>query len=373
MRGDVPPRMAGRPGFTTGACAAAASRAATLHLLLQVPQREVEVLLPDGKRYTFAVHACEGDLESATAVIIKDGGSGPDVTHQAHIRATVRRLPDAKGIIRLEGGEGVGRVSRPGLPVAVGEAAINPTPRRNILENVQEVADSWLDQHGLLVTLSVANGELLARRTLNPRLGILGGISILGISGIAHPYSTSAFKATVVQGIQAAKEQQAPAVVLTTGGRAERYAMDFLPQLPGVAFVQMGDFVGAALQALNQHPLPRVILVAMPGKLVKIAEGRPNTHASKGTFNRDFLVDLALAAGFQNREALQKINTVAHGVEILATVGLEKIFCQHLVAATQATLLHQLPPHTRVGVVAFTLEGALLAHTGEDAWNLSAG
>lgn len=365
-------RSGGRSGFTTGACAAAAARAATLLLQGTIPE-QVATLLPNGQRVLFPIRETSREENQAMAVVIKDGGSGPDVTHAAHITARVTRLAGQAGQILLDGGPGVGRVTRPGLPAPVGEAAINPIPRRNITDNVREAGEPILAHDGLQVVISVPNGETMARRTLNPRLGILGGISILGVSGIAHPYSTAAFKATVVQGIQAAARQEAPAVVLTTGGRAERFAMNQLPGLARVGFVQMGDFLGVALDTLHSHPLPRVILAGMPGKLIKIAEGRRNTHASKGPFNPELLVTLAQTAGFADADALRQANTVAHALELLTVAGCEHLFRQSLVATAWQTILARLPTDTLVGILAFDLEGHLTAHTGDEAWTPFAG
>lgn len=361
-----------RSGFTTGACAAAAARAATLALVRGGPMGEVTTLLPDGQQVVLAVQVTLVDKNSAVAVVVKDGGSGPDVTHGAHITAQVT-LSAGPGNILLTGGEGVGRVTKPGLPVAVGEAAINPIPRRNIIENVQTAGAELLTRHGLHVIISVPHGELMARRTLNPRLGIMGGISILGVSGIAHPYSTAAFKATVIQGIQAAAQQGAAAVVLTTGGRAERFAMNTLPKLAGVGFVQMGDYVGVALDAVAAHPLPRVIVAGMPGKLVKIAEGRRDTHARRGPFNPDFLVALARAIGAADAPALAHANTIAHAVEMLAAEGLDHPFRALLVETARQAMASRLPKGRMVGVLAFDFDGQLTAHAGGEAWSPFAG
>lgn len=368
-----PSRREMRSGYTTGACAAAAARAAAMGLLDGAIPATVETLLPNGQRVIFPVSDPMLTPKLARAGIIKDGGSGPDVTHGAMIRATVEPLLHAPHTLRLEAGEGVGRVTRPGLEIPVGEAAINPVPRRNIADNLREVAQGWLAEHGLKVTFSVPGGEALAQRTLNPRLGIVGGISLLGVSGIAHPYSSAAYRATVEQGVRVAAHQGMPAVVLTTGGRTERFAMGLLPHLPPVAFVQMGDFIGAALKAISQYGPPRVIVAGMAGKLVKMAEGRANTHAGKGSVDPGFLVELAQALGFSQPERLAEANTVRHGVEILAQEGLDRAFYPLLLERVRAALARRLPPQTAVSVAAFDFDGGLAATLGDEPWNPSVG
>lgn len=371
---DHPPRPAGRSGFTTGACAAAAARAATIGLLQGALPPAVETLLPNGARVAFAVAGGQVRPREAEAVVVKDGGSGPDVTHGAHLTARVTPLPRQPGQVVLKGGEGVGRITRPGLELPVGRAAINPIPRANIEANVREAASQLLTRTGLEVVISVPGGEEMARRTLNPRLGIVGGISILGVSGLAHPYSSAAFKATVHQGVAVAAAQQSPAVVLTTGGRTERFAMERLPLLPPIAFVQMGDFLGAALEAVGNATLPRVILAAMPGKMVKIAEGRSNTHARKGTFSPAFLVELARRAGLPRPQLLAGAHTVRHALEILAEEGVPPHpFHHQLTEAARAALIQRLPPRVGVGVILCDFDGHLLATAGDAAWTPFAG
>ncbi|MBP8197241.1 MAG: cobalt-precorrin-5B (C(1))-methyltransferase, partial [Chromatiaceae bacterium] len=182
-----------RTGFTTGACSAAAARAATVGLVSGRVPDQIDCLLPNGQWACFAV--IEGRLEAgaAHAVVVKDAGDDPDCTNGAHLTADVRTLPRAPGEVRLRGGAGVGAVTLPGLGLEVGGPAINPVPRQNIEDNVRAAAGHWLAAQGLEVTISVPGGEKMALKTLNPRLGILGGISILGTSGIVRPYSTASF------------------------------------------------------------------------------------------------------------------------------------------------------------------------------------
>ncbi|HRF04515.1 cobalt-precorrin-5B (C(1))-methyltransferase CbiD, partial [Accumulibacter sp.] len=211
-----------RTGFSTGACSAAAARAATIGLLTgQVPEH-VLCRLPNGQEVCFAVIDAgivgEGLLRRVCAAIVKDAGDDPDVTHGAHLTAAVQRLPQRAGEIELCGGPGLGTVTREGLGLTLGGPAINPVPQRNIRDNVRAVAGELLEHDGLRVTISVPGGEEMASKTLNARLGILGGISILGTTGIVRPYSTAAFRASVVQGVEVAARQGQRSVVFTTGG-----------------------------------------------------------------------------------------------------------------------------------------------------------
>jgi hypothetical protein len=211
-KGDGKRKRGHRSGFTTGANAAAAARAATLGLLTgEVPAYASSASLPNGQDVTFAVlegHVADAEYpNSARAVIVKDAGDDPDATNGAHLTAEVRRLPGAAGRIVLKGGEGVGTVTKEGLGLEVGGPAINPVPRRNIVDNARAVAGELLDHDGLEITISVPGGAEMAKKTLNARLGILGGISILGTTGIVRPYSTAAFRASVVQAVDVAANQ----------------------------------------------------------------------------------------------------------------------------------------------------------------------
>ncbi|MBF0176560.1 MAG: cobalt-precorrin-5B (C(1))-methyltransferase [Magnetococcales bacterium] len=362
-RGESPQRGK-RTGFTTGACAAAAARAAITSLRNGTVPQQVAVLLPNGAVVTFAV--AEGSCTPTTArcVVIKDAGDDPDCTHGARLTAVVQRLPDPIGAVMLRGGEGVGVVTRPGLGTPVGEPAINPTPRANILENIRAAAGTILEQAGLEVTLSIPGGEELARRTLNARLGITGGLSILGTTGIVYPYSTAAYKEAVRQSVHAAAAMGLPAVVLTTGRRTERFARGILVDLPESAFIQMGDFVGAALESVAATGMPQVIVAAMAGKLAKIGQGVANTHAHKVPLDMERVAYLAatVGAGAAELEQIRTGITVRHAADILAKKGLTPVFYQRLVSDVITALYQRLPPSTRLEVLAFDAEGLLLAH-----------
>ena len=290
-----------RTGFTTGACAAAAARAAAQGLETgQVPDA-MESLLPNGQRVRFDVHDRRCDAHSAHAMVVKFAGDDPDCTDAAHLTVDLRLRPGKAGEIAFVAGDGVGTVTLPGLGLAVGGPAINPVPRQNIADNLREAAPRLLTQHGLEVTVSVPGGQEMAKKTTNARLGILGGISILGTTGIVKPYSTAAWRASVVQGIQVAATLDHGVVALTTGGRTETFAMQTLraerPGLPAACFVQMGDFLRYALDEVVAQGLPEVVLGVMVGKLTKIAQGETITHANRNVVDTDLVAEIARQIG----------------------------------------------------------------------------
>ncbi len=329
---DAPKDRSGlRSGFTTGACSAAAAKAATRMLLTGDILKEIETTIPNGQKVTFSLHRAEFTSDGAQCSIIKDGGDDPDCTHGAEIIADVTL--NKTGSIQIEGGVGVARVTKPGLGLEVGGPAINPVPRKNITEMVQE--ELAHDQSfGAKVTISVPDGEERAKKTLNARLGLLGGISILGTTGIVLPYSTAAFIASVVQAISLARARNATALVLTTGGRTETYAMKMLPDLIEEAFIQVGDYIGIAIKNAIRHGFDVVYMVGMMGKLSKMADGRMMTHASASEVNMTLLAKIAREMGAAEDVALdiEGANTARHVLEICTKHGLSDItsqICRH--------------------------------------------
>ena len=327
MNAKVPERQRGgqRTGFTTGACAAAAAKAATRALLQQAALDKTDSTLPNRQKVTFTLERCELHEDHVLASIIKDGGDDPDCTHGAEIVARVRRVPEA-GVVVIRGGEGVATVTKPGLGLTVGEAAINPVPRKNIAEMVSEELSS-VPEAGIEVEISVPRGEELAKETTNARLGLLGGISILGTTGIVRPYSTAAFRASVQQAIDVAKERGLTEVVLTTGGKSEAYAMKLFPSLPEDAFVQMGDFVGVALKHSKRRGIETVRIVGMMGKLSKMANGKMQTHVAGSEVNLELLAEFAgqLGADEETRALIKQANTARHVLELCSERGLTGI------------------------------------------------
>ncbi len=327
---SVPPRnkRGQRTGYTTGSTASAAAKAAALALLRGVWPEQVMITLPIGETVTMA--PVERTLESGAAFccVVKDAGDDPDVTHGALICARVVRS-DAPGLA-IEGGRGVGRVTLPGLGLEVGGPAINPVPRRqiadNLLDAVREAApggEDWLEQHGLAVEISVPEGERLALKTLNPRLGIVGGISILGTTGKVFPYSTAAWRASVIQAVEVAARNNPASLVLTTGGRSEKYAMALFPALPPVAFVELSIFTGDALKTCVAQGVGSVVFVGMIGKMVKTAQGHMTTHVAGNQVDFAFLAQVCRDVGAPPAlvEAVAGANTARHVLELCQQAG----------------------------------------------------
>ncbi|CAM3680859.1 cobalt-precorrin-5B (C(1))-methyltransferase [Nocardiopsis rhodophaea] len=311
-----------RTGWTTGTCASAAAKAATEALVSGRPVEVVEVALPSGRRITFATERCDVlSADRAEAVVVKDAGDDPDVTHGAHITATVTRRPRGSGL-ELDGGIGVGVVTKPGLGLEPGGPAINPVPREMITQAVREAAD--VDREGLRVVISVPEGEKMARKTTNAKLGILGGISILGTTGIVRPFSTASWRASVEQAVSVMAAQGEDTLVLCTGGRTEKGAMLRHPELPDVCFVEVGDFTGAALRRAVDHGLTRVVFVGMAGKLTKLASGVLMTHYTRSKVSTELLGEITrqVGGGAELSAQVDAANTGRHAYELWEGAGL---------------------------------------------------
>jgi cobalt-precorrin-5B (C1)-methyltransferase len=321
----MPPSMARakdeklRTGWTTGTCAAAAAKAAAKALIEGEVQGKVDVKLPrkgEERRVELEVERCELSLGDgwAEAVVVKDAGDDPDVTDGAHLTARVC-WKDEPGL-ELDRGEGVGVVTKPGLGLAVGGPAINDVPRRMISYSVKEVLDP--DERGVRVVVSVPGGEEMAEKTTNARLGIAGGISILGITGIVRPFSTAAWRASVGQAINVIGAQRHDTLVLSTGGLTERAAMRLLPGLEEVCFVEVGDFTGYALKGAVKNGLRRVFFVGMAGKLAKLAAGVMMTHWTRSKVDNRLLAYVTTRAGggVALIEEVKEANTARHAYEL---------------------------------------------------------
>ncbi|SCX78410.1 cobalt-precorrin-5B (C1)-methyltransferase [Thiohalorhabdus denitrificans] len=267
-----------RTGLTTGVCATAAAAAAARLALGGEQRTPVPVTLPRGEAVTLPLQDLRAVEGGAEAGVIKDGGDDPDATHGA--RVWVRIVPTPESGVAFQAGAGVGTVTRSGLPVPPGEPAINPVPRQMITEYLQEVAAELGHPGGFTVTVGVDGGERIAQRTMNPRLGIEGGISILGTTGIVRPFSCSAYIASIHQAIDVARANGLGRVACCTGGTSEAAAQAHYG-LDDMALIEMGDLFGAALKYLRQHPIPAVVLMAGFGKLSKFADGHLDTHSRK--------------------------------------------------------------------------------------------
>ncbi|MEM9464139.1 MAG: cobalt-precorrin-5B (C(1))-methyltransferase [Actinomycetota bacterium] len=276
-----------RTGWTTGTCASAAAKAATRWLVDGTAPDEVEVALPSGERVRFPT----ADIDPATpfrVAVVKDAGDDPDCTDGAHITATVEWATDGIDPVALRGGHGVGQVTKSGLGLEVGGPAINPVPARMIRQAIAEVTD-----RPLVCTISVPGGEQMAAKTSNARLGIEGGISILGTTGIVKPFSTASYRASIVQQIDVAAAQAAEVVVLATGSRTDDWAQRTWPDVPPVAFVEVGDFTGIALRRAAGAGIGTIRFVGMAGKIAKLAAGVMMTHFHRSKVDTELLATVA--------------------------------------------------------------------------------
>ncbi len=319
-----------RSGFTTGACAAAAAKAASLLLSGQDRVEQVEIPFPDGARHAFAVlNARRISGNAAQASVLKDAGDDPDVTNGAEIVAQVARneTGDAPGTLSFAAGEGVGTVTKPGLAVAVGEAAINPVPRQMIAAAIAEVFPGDTKRAaGITVTLAVPQGRELAKKTLNERLGIVGGLSILGTTGIVRPISAEAWTATIEASMAVARETGCREIVLSTGRTSEK-AVQHLLGLSVEAYAMMGDYLHFSLTAAARFGFARIHLAGMWAKVLKAAMAIPQTHVRHGALEVEaaaaFIGRLAGSAAL-SRE-LSDANTAREIYDRLVALGREDL------------------------------------------------
>ena len=327
----MPPSMAKakseklRTGWTTGSCSAAAAKAAARALVTGEPQTRVDIKLPnkgEERRVEFPLERCEMGGSWAEAVVVKDAGDDPDVTDGAHLTARVS-WKDEPGL-DLDRGEGVGLVTKPGLGLVVGGPAINETPRRMISYSVREVLDP--QERGVRVVISVPGGERMAEKTTNARLGIVGGISILGTTGIVRPFSTAAWAASVVQAVNVMGAQGHDTFVLSTGGLTEKAAMRLLPDLEEVCFIEVGDFTGQAIKRAVENGLGTCFFVGMAGKISKLAAGVMMTHWTRSKVDNTLLAEITERAGGSPEliDEIKGANTARHAYELWRAADLEK-------------------------------------------------
>lgn len=311
-----------RTGWTTGANATAAASAAAQRLLLNRKLERVHLWLPKARETDLPLADCRvvEPGHAAEAGLIKDAGDDPDATHGARVWVRLE-LAKTPGVV-YKAGMGVGTVTRAGLELAVGEPAINPVPRRLIAEHLQRVADEADYTGGFEVTVGVDDGETIAKKTMNPRLGILGGLSILGTTGVVRPFSCASFIASIHQGIDVARANQVPHVAACTGGTSESVAQRAYG-LPDMAIIEMGDFAGAVLKYLKHHPIERVTLVGGMGKFSKLAAGRLDLHSGKGGVDFEFLAGLAQQADGDTRSAIANANTSLAANEVARQAGVD--------------------------------------------------
>lgn len=323
MTGDDHGRPAPlRRGWTTGACATAATKAAFTRLLTGAFPDPVSIVLPRGQRPSFALAVEAHGPGWARAGIVKDAGDDPDVTHGALVVSTVRLGEPGSGV-RFRAGEGVGTVTKPGLPLPVGEPAINPVPRKMMTEVIEAVAG---EQHGpadVVIEISVPGGEEIARHTWNGRLGIAGGLSILGTTGIVVPYSCSAWIASIHQGVDVARAAGHRHVAACTGSTSEAAVRARLG-LDETAMLDMGDFAGAVLKYLRSHPIERLTIGGGLAKLSKLATGHLDLHSARSQVDFDYLAGLVdrLGGGGDLVALAASANTALEVADLAGVAGL---------------------------------------------------
>jgi cobalt-precorrin-5B (C1)-methyltransferase len=316
------PEGALRRGWTTGCCATAATKAAFSALLSGKFADSVTITLPKGEKPTFPLLEPAMGSDFAEVGIIKDAGDDPDVTHGAHIRARVRRLAPGSGTV-FKAGDGVGLVTKAGLPIPPGEPAINPAPRAMMAGVLSEVAAEHGTHADAEVTISVIGGAEIAKQTWNPRLGIVGGISILGTTGIVHPFSCAAWIASIHRGIDVIRAAGLTHAAACTGSTTEA-AVGKRHGLPDFAFIDMGDFAGGVLKYLRHHPVPRLTLAGGFAKMAKLAEGHLDLHSGRSQVDLARLAERATALGGDASlaEAIRAGNTAMEALELCTKAGI---------------------------------------------------
>jgi cobalt-precorrin-5B (C1)-methyltransferase len=358
-----------RTGYTTGTCAAAATKAALSTLLNGEKLSRVNVSLPKDNQITIDIAwiKYEGD-KSVTAAVIKDGGDDPDVTNGAEVCATVSLLETSNKIV-IDGGMGVGRVTKPGLGLEIGKAAINPTPLKMINHSIEEILNQQKNKrYGLSVIISVPKGEEIARKTDNPRLGIIGGISILGTTGIVIPYSTASFAASIRQSIDVSRAMGSDSVILTTGGRSEDFARAIYGNsIADHAYIQIGDFIGFSIKQCAIKKIKKAYVVGFVGKLTKMAMGIKQTHVKGSHVDMNFLSDLASRSG-ANKELVQQIklaNTARHVSELIDQSGL-RVYYDILCKEVHIHLTKYSQSQLQIKIILLDFNGKIIGNYPED-------
>jgi cobalt-precorrin-5B (C1)-methyltransferase len=350
-----------RRGWTTGACATAASQAAYTALPTNDVPDPVEIALHNGQRVGFSLAVTNREANSAAVGVVKDAGDDPDVTHGALVLSTVRKGPPRSGG-SFKAGKGVGTVTLPGLPVPPGEPAINPVPREMIRAAIAEVVEVHGGSGDVEIEISIPNGEQLAEKTLNARLGIVGGLSILGTTGIVVPYSCAAWIASIHQGIDVAGALGLTHVAGATG-RTSEAAIAKMYNLPDTALIDMGDFVGGMLKYLRAHPIPHVTIAGGVGKMTKLAQGLLDLHSARGSVDLPALATLAREAGGSEAlaERILKSNIAAEAFGYARADGIALGDAVARAAwATAAEVLRDTPIELEIAV--FDRDGSLVGH-----------
>jgi cobalt-precorrin-5B (C1)-methyltransferase len=352
-----------RRGWTTGACAAAAARAAGEALLGGRFPDPVTIRLPRGERPSFPLALEERGESVARAGVVKDAGDDPDVTHGALVIAEIAPGPAGSGIT-FHAGEGVGRVTRPGLPLAVGEPAINPAPRALIRAALADAAEACgMALPDLGVTIAIPGGAALAQKTLNARLGIIGGLSVLGTTGIVIPYSCSSWIHSIQRGIDVARAAGVSHIAAATGSTSEA-AVRRLFDLPEVALIDMGDFVGGTLKYLRRHPIERLTLAGGFAKMAKLAQGHLDLHSAESSVDAAALAAMLAALGCPAETAAAAREAPSAGAVLALAGDRRDALAARVAQAARSVALATLAGGTEVDVAIFDREGSLLGYAG---------
>ncbi|HMM04220.1 MULTISPECIES: cobalt-precorrin-5B (C(1))-methyltransferase CbiD [unclassified Dysgonomonas] len=338
-----------RTGYTTGTCATAAAKAALTTLLTNEIQEEIGLTLPNGEWIRIPIATTRFSENTVSCSVIKDSGDDPDITNGCEIVSTVQLCDTHKGVRFLQG-KGVGTVTLPGLDIEIGEPAINKTPRmmikREIFKVLRHNQDKLPDgdsKTGVDVTISVTNGEEIALKTFNPKLGITGGISIIGTSGIVKPFSSEAFINSIRREMQVAKALGCERVVINSGAKSERFVKQRYPNLPAQAFIHYGNFIGETIKIASDLGFKSLTLGIMLGKAVKLAEGSLDTHSKKTVMNKEFLTGLAYESNCSERTiaAIQEMTLARQLWDIITTQ--EEVFFTLLIKRCYDTCVPLLP------------------------------
>ncbi len=353
-----------RRGWTTGACATAAARAAYEALLTGEFPDPVVIRLPRGQRAAFVLAEKSLDDAAAMAGVIKDAGDDPDVTHGALIKATVTPAPTGAGVL-FAAGDGVGTVTLPGLPVPVGEPAINPKPREMMAAAVGDVAAEYGAVPDITITVSIPDGVELAARTSNARLGIVGGLSVLGTTGVVIPYSCASWIHSIHRGVDVARATGLGHIAAATGRTSERAVRD-LCGLSEQALIDMGDFAGGLLKYLRDHPVARLTLAGGFGKLSKLAEGHLDLHSDQSTIDVGRLADRLSALGADTKTiiAARAASSAGAVLALARENGIAEPLADAVAAGARETARATLAGATDVEVVVVERDGTILGRAG---------
>lgn len=350
-----------KKGFTTGTCAQAATKGALIMLTQRKPVKDVEIITPSGVKLCISITDLEIKDDFARCSVIKDAGDDPDITNRAKICAEAR-FSDTKGIT-IKGGNGVGKATKPGLAIGVGEWAINPTPRRMIINEASKFLSE--QRTGLEITISVQKGEELAKKTFNPKLGILGGISIIGTTGIVEPKSLDAYKASLALQLDVLNAQGYKKAVFILGYVGETFCREKL-KLSGDSVIKIGDHIGFMLQECVKRKIREVLLIGHIGKLIKVTNEQFNTHYNFGDNRLESIARYAeICGGDKNTlENILKQKTAEATIDILRNAGLTIVF--ERIAKDVSKKSEELVDNIlTVNCIILSLNGGLLAKTGE--------